>query len=148
MGDRLAALAAAIPAKGGEAGPITAEYLARHAMDATQAALMAVRDYWGSINTFWLPRGTGEFLDLFGAVFILASAIDYAGASDDSGAGGRDTGARKCIGDTFAMTEAILALATITARWSLKHLPGHHQTRPILGVTLRPRELRMQATPR
>lgn len=46
------------------------------------------------------------------------------------------------------MTEATLALANITARWNLKHLPGHHQTRPILGVTLRPRELRMQATPR
>ncbi len=45
-------------------------------------------------------------------------------------------GARKCIGDQFALTEAGLALATITARWqltalsdrpvsaSLKHLPA------------------------
>ncbi|WP_172387761.1 cytochrome P450 [Streptomyces sp. MNP-20] len=58
------------------------------------------------------------------------------------------TGARKCIGDTFAMTEATLALATITARWRLKHQPGHRQVRPALGGALRPRELRMQATPR
>ncbi|MFC9227775.1 hypothetical protein ACFTZI_02185 [Streptomyces decoyicus] len=48
VGDRLAALAAAIPAKGGEAGPIIAEYVARHAMDETQATLMALRDYWAA----------------------------------------------------------------------------------------------------
>ncbi|WP_159426001.1 hypothetical protein [Streptomyces noursei] len=34
LGDRLAALAAAVPAKGGEAGPIIDTYLARHAMDS------------------------------------------------------------------------------------------------------------------
>lgn len=58
------------------------------------------------------------------------------------------TGARKCIGDTFAMAEATLALATITARWRLKHLPGHHQTRPVPGASIGPGELRMQPTPR
>ncbi|WP_323179578.1 cytochrome P450 [Streptomyces sp. NBC_00654] len=58
------------------------------------------------------------------------------------------TGARKCIGDTFAMAEATLALADITARWSLKHLPGHHRTRPVLGASFGPGRLRMQATPR
>ncbi|MFF7216523.1 cytochrome P450 [Streptomyces sp. NPDC008238] len=57
------------------------------------------------------------------------------------------TGARKCIGDTFATTEATLALATITARWRLEHLPGH-TTRPALAMTLRPRDLRMRAQPR
>ncbi|MFD5699407.1 cytochrome P450 [Streptomyces lasiicapitis] len=57
------------------------------------------------------------------------------------------TGARKCIGDTFAMTEATLALATITARWRLEHLPGQ-QVRPALGLALRPRRLHMRATPR
>ena len=31
-------------------------------------------------------------------------------------------GARKCIGDAFGMTEATLALATITARWDLQPL--------------------------
>ncbi|WP_262041697.1 cytochrome P450 [Streptomyces sp. Isolate_219] len=56
------------------------------------------------------------------------------------------TGARKCIGDTFAMAEATLALATITARWRLKHLPGHHQTRPVPGASIGPGELRMQPT--
>ncbi|MGK5529747.1 cytochrome P450 [Streptomyces sp. URMC 129] len=56
-------------------------------------------------------------------------------------------GARKCIGDTFAITEATLALATITARWCLEHQPGH-QSRPTAGTVLRPRELRMRATPR
>ncbi|MFE3776289.1 cytochrome P450 [Streptomyces sp. NPDC059122] len=57
-------------------------------------------------------------------------------------------GARKCIGDTFATTEATLALADITARWSLKYLPGHDRTRPILGASLGTGELRMRATPR
>ncbi|MGI5374140.1 cytochrome P450 [Streptomyces sp. CA-251387] len=57
------------------------------------------------------------------------------------------TGARKCIGDTFAMTQATLALATITARWRLEHLPGQ-KVRPALGAALRPRELRMRAMPR
>lgn len=56
-------------------------------------------------------------------------------------------GARKCIGDQFALTEAGLALATITARWrlvaltdrpispSLKHLPA-------------PRDLKMRVSSR
>lgn len=56
-------------------------------------------------------------------------------------------GARKCIGDTFAMTEATLTLASTMARWRLEHLPGH-QTRPALSAALRPRELRMRAIPR
>ncbi|MFJ4845534.1 MULTISPECIES: cytochrome P450 [unclassified Streptomyces] len=56
-------------------------------------------------------------------------------------------GARKCIGDTFATTEATLALATITARWRLEHVPGH-SARPALAMTLRPRDLRMRAHPR
>lgn len=58
------------------------------------------------------------------------------------------TGARKCIGDTFAMTEATLALATIAARWRLEHPSGQREVRPALGATLRPRELRMRATAR
>ncbi|MEV6079398.1 cytochrome P450 [Streptomyces sp. NPDC052069] len=58
------------------------------------------------------------------------------------------TGARKCIGDTFAMTEATLALATITARWSLNHLPGQQRVRPVLGASFGPGRLRMRATPR
>ncbi|MES9510411.1 hypothetical protein ABWJ92_29035 [Streptomyces sp. NPDC000609] len=46
------------------------------------------------------------------------------------------------------MTEATLALATITARWSLKHLPGRQQVRPVLEASFGPGELRMRATPR
>ncbi|MCZ0992173.1 cytochrome P450 [Streptomyces noursei] len=56
-------------------------------------------------------------------------------------------GARKCIGDTYAMTEATLALATITSRWRLEHLPGQ-QIRPALGATLRPSKLHLRATSR
>ena len=56
-------------------------------------------------------------------------------------------GARECIGDTFALTEATLALATLTARWRLRPLPGHH-VHPARGILLHPRELRMRATPR
>lgn len=35
-------------------------------------------------------------------------------------------GARKCIGESFALIEATLALASIVARWRLDPLPGAH----------------------
>jgi pentalenene oxygenase len=57
------------------------------------------------------------------------------------------TGARKCIGDTFAMTEATIALATITARWHLDPLSGQ-RVRPAAVATLRPKNLHMRATKR
>ncbi|MFI8437345.1 hypothetical protein ACIGJO_27105 [Streptomyces sp. NPDC079020] len=155
VGDRLAALAAAVPAKGGEAGPIIAEYVARHAKDRTQAALMAVRDYWGSINTFWLPRGTGEFLDLFGAVFILASAIDYAGASDDSGVGGRDLHIRAAAEGTvavagraadLALQETVLTCGVMLAKDALRDvsapLPDPHRYLADAGGAPTPHEYR------
>jgi cytochrome P450 len=53
-------------------------------------------------------------------------------------------GARKCIGDTFAMTEATLALAMITARWRMELVPGQ-RVRPTPVVTLRPKNLRLRA---
>lgn len=56
-------------------------------------------------------------------------------------------GARKCIADTFSITEATLALATITARWRLTHTPGAGVT-PALGAILNPRGLNMRATVR
>ncbi|OKI43891.1 hypothetical protein A6A29_35330 [Streptomyces sp. TSRI0281] len=153
VGNRLTALAAAIPAKGGEAGPIISEYVARHATDATQAALMVVRDYWGSINTFWLPRGTGEFLDLFGAVFILASAIDYAGASDDSGVGGRDLhvkaaaeGAVAVAGRAadLALQETVLTCGVMLAKDALRGdsvpLPDPHRYLADAGGAPTPQE--------
>lgn len=56
-------------------------------------------------------------------------------------------GARKCIGDTFAVTEATLALATLAARWRLRLLPGRH-VYPARAVLLHPHGLRMRVTPR
>lgn len=52
-------------------------------------------------------------------------------------------GTRRCIGDTFAMLEATLALATITTRWHLHPLPGT-TTQPLARIILRPHPLRMQ----
>jgi pentalenene oxygenase len=57
------------------------------------------------------------------------------------------SGARKCIGDTFAITEATLTLATLTARWRLRLLSGR-RVRPARAVLLQPRGLWMRATPR
>jgi cytochrome P450 len=52
-------------------------------------------------------------------------------------------GTHRCIGDSFGMLEATLALATITARWQLDPLPGViTQSRP--RATLRPHPLRMR----
>jgi pentalenene oxygenase len=56
-------------------------------------------------------------------------------------------GPRKCMGDTFAVTEATLTLATIAARWHLEHVPGT-RVRPARGLVLHPRGLRMRATSR
>ncbi|WP_327138908.1 cytochrome P450 [Nocardia sp. NBC_01327] len=55
--------------------------------------------------------------------------------------------ARKCIGDNFALTEAVLALATITAHWELRHIPGK-QIQPAKALTLRPRNLHMRVAAR
>ncbi|MDH6554454.1 cytochrome P450 [Streptomyces sp. SAI-041] len=57
------------------------------------------------------------------------------------------SGARKCPGDTFAMAEATLALASITARWQLEHAPGIER-RPALSLTLKHRALPMRTRPR
>ncbi|WP_238815891.1 cytochrome P450 [Nocardia brasiliensis] len=56
-------------------------------------------------------------------------------------------GARKCIGDNFALNEATLALATIAARWRLRTVAGI-DTGPTLAVVPQPRQLRMRATAR
>ena len=56
-------------------------------------------------------------------------------------------GARKCIGDQFALKEATLALAALTARWHLHPVAG----RPVTaypGLELRPRGLRLRVTAR
>ncbi|MFI8963021.1 cytochrome P450 [Streptomyces sp. NPDC053493] len=56
-------------------------------------------------------------------------------------------GARKCIGDSFSMVEATLALATIAARWRLEHVSGD-RVRLAPAVTLELRDLHMRARPR
>jgi cytochrome P450 len=56
-------------------------------------------------------------------------------------------GARKCIGDSFGMTMATLALASITARWTFTPLPAT-RVRPALRAVLMPKNLRMVATAR
>jgi cytochrome P450 len=54
-------------------------------------------------------------------------------------------GARKCMGDEFGQTEAVLMLASIMARWTVSAQPGNGH-RPKLAVTLRPRGLRLKLT--
>jgi pentalenene oxygenase len=56
-------------------------------------------------------------------------------------------GARKCLGDHFGVTEAVLALATITANWRMERLPGM-RVRPAVAASLRPRGLRLRVTAR
>ncbi|MFD0357732.1 cytochrome P450 [Streptomyces sp. NPDC127110] len=56
-------------------------------------------------------------------------------------------GARKCIGDRFATSVMVLALATIAARWRLQPLPGA-RVRPAVSALLSPVGLRMRATAR
>ncbi|WP_280449808.1 cytochrome P450 [Nocardia brasiliensis] len=56
-------------------------------------------------------------------------------------------GARKCIGDTFAITLSTLALATLCARWRLHTLPGE-KIRAARSAALYPRTLRMRAQAR
>lgn len=56
-------------------------------------------------------------------------------------------GARKCMGDSFGMAEATLALATIATRWKLEHVPGA-RVRPARGVVLSPGGLRMRVVAR
>ncbi|MEU4730746.1 cytochrome P450 [Streptomyces sp. NPDC023588] len=56
-------------------------------------------------------------------------------------------GARKCIGDTFGLNEAALALATIAARWRLEPAPGT-TVRPAPAATLNPHGLTMRTTAR
>lgn len=56
-------------------------------------------------------------------------------------------GPRKCIGDVFALTEATLVLATITAGWEL-HPAGNRPVRPVPRLALSPQELPMRTVAR
>ncbi len=46
-------------------------------------------------------------------------------------------GARVCLGNTFALTETTLLLATLAQRWRFEFLPGQSLA-PLPRVTLRP----------
>ncbi|OIK11467.1 cytochrome P450 [Bacillus sp. MUM 13] len=48
-------------------------------------------------------------------------------------------GARVCIGNHFAVMEAVLVLACIAQRYRLRLAPGHHEVRPYPSITMRPR---------
>jgi cytochrome P450 len=56
-------------------------------------------------------------------------------------------GTRKCIGDAFAWTELMIAVATITAHWQLVPVPGH-TIREIFAAMPQPSSLLMTAHPR
>jgi cytochrome P450 len=55
-------------------------------------------------------------------------------------------GARKCIGDQFAVTEAVLALADIASRWRLEPVSG--QKHPAITPSMGPRDLKMRLSAR
>jgi cytochrome P450 len=52
-------------------------------------------------------------------------------------------GARKCLGETFALTQTTLALATIASAWQLSPVSGNKPRRGI-GTTLTPKKLRLR----
>lgn len=57
-------------------------------------------------------------------------------------------GTRKCIGDTYGMTEATLAAARLISRVRLAGIPGGPDPRPLLRMTLSPVPLRLTVEPR
>jgi cytochrome P450 len=56
-------------------------------------------------------------------------------------------GRRKCIGDTFGMTEATIVLSAVAARWRLRPAPGN-RVRAQSRISLTPVGLRMIVEPR
>jgi cytochrome P450 len=55
-------------------------------------------------------------------------------------------GARKCVGDQFGVTEAVLALTIIASRWRLEPVPG--QEHPAIAGSMGPRQLNMRLSAR
>ncbi|MGW5383919.1 cytochrome P450 [Nocardia sp. NPDC003963] len=51
-------------------------------------------------------------------------------------------GARKCLGSDFALTQIVLALASIASRWTMEPVPG--RVRRGIGTTLAPNRLRLR----
>ncbi len=58
------------------------------------------------------------------------------------------TGARKCIGDQYAMTEATLILSTIASRWRLAAVPGNRIRPNLLSMSVGPGRLRLRVAAR
>ncbi|MEU7281069.1 cytochrome P450 [Streptomyces sp. NPDC045431] len=58
------------------------------------------------------------------------------------------SGNRKCIGDTFAWTEATIALATILPRWKLRPEPGTPAPREAASAMAHPDRVPMTVLPR
>jgi cytochrome P450 len=56
-------------------------------------------------------------------------------------------GNRKCMGDTFAWTEMLMAIATIAAHWRLRPVPGQ-RVREVPVATIRPSRMVMIPEPR
>ncbi|MEN3309330.1 MAG: hypothetical protein V7603_5532 [Micromonosporaceae bacterium] len=54
------------------------------------------------------------------------------------------TGSHTCIGEPFALTEMVVTLATVAARWRLLSVPGHHP-RPKFAFTMPVNALPMTA---
>ncbi|MFV0132014.1 cytochrome P450 [Streptomyces sp. HMX87] len=57
-------------------------------------------------------------------------------------------GARKCIGDSYGMTESVLALAAIVGRWQVSLAPGTDSRPVAVSLALRPRRLLLRLTGR
>lgn len=57
-------------------------------------------------------------------------------------------GARKCIGDRFSLTQATLALATITSQWRLRTVSNRPVRPAALSATVSPRHLHLRLTAR
>ncbi|MEV6233536.1 cytochrome P450 [Saccharopolyspora shandongensis] len=55
-------------------------------------------------------------------------------------------GARRCIGDTFGLNQAVLTLASVAARWELRHTTRAVRAAP--SAVLAPRSLRMRLSAR
>ncbi|MCC2280737.1 hypothetical protein LKL35_35970 [Streptomyces sp. ET3-23] len=121
----LAALAAVAPRKGGEISELWGAYRRRNP-DAAEP-IMAMRDFWGSIYVFQFIRGTDARLhDLAGAVHCLSTAVDYPGATDDSGGGDHSAYARAAAEGLAllagpAATRAVREIAVVGAMMNVKN---------------------------
>ncbi|MFE7121780.1 cytochrome P450, partial [Streptomyces sp. NPDC057654] len=61
---------------------------------------------------------------------------------------GFGSGARKCVGDAYGVTECVLALATLVSSWDVRAEPGA-DLRPVpLAAFYRPRRLALRLTRR